>query len=278
MATTQEHHNYILAYADDIAQTAASEENFLVSIMNVWQAAFNKYHLKLNLLKTEVTMMGRSHQTLNIKIGDHALNQAHSFKYRGSTVNEQSTQEEEIKNRLAKYSQNVGCMYKLLKDRNVPKKAKQIIHQTILRHILIFGSECWTFTKRLEQQVTTADTKCIRMIQGVTRWDRKRNKELYKQSNMLPIVQVINKNKLRWFGHVMGREEESALRVVMKLTMKGKRPRGRSRLRWLDNIDSHLKGKNISLKEVVETKCFENQRDWRKLISDSTNRSSGEDP
>ena len=25
VATTQEHHNYILAYADDIAQTAASE-------------------------------------------------------------------------------------------------------------------------------------------------------------------------------------------------------------------------------------------------------------
>ena len=60
---------------------------------------------------------------------------------------------------------------------------------------------------------------------------------------MLPIVQVINKNKLRWFGHVMRREEESTLRVVMKLNMKGKRPRGRPRLRWLHNIDSHLKGK-----------------------------------
>ncbi len=78
----------------------------------------------------------------------------------------------------------------------------------------------------------------------------------------------------------MGREEESTLRVVMKLKMKGTRPRGRPilrwldnidnhlkgkrmrgrpRLRWLDNIDNHLKGKNTSLKEVIETKCFENQ-------------------
>ncbi len=76
---------------------------------------------------------------------------------------------------------------------------------------------------------------------------------------MLPIVQVINKNKLRWFGYVTRREEDSSLRVVMKLKMKGKRPRGRPRLRSLDNIDSHLKGKNTSLKEVLETKCFENQ-------------------
>ena len=151
VAKTQEDHNYILAYADDIAQRAASEGE-PADIMNVWQAVFNKYHLKLNLLKTEVMMMGRSHQTISIKIGDHTLNQVQSFKYVGSTVNEQSTQEENIKNGIAKYRQNVGCMYRLLKDNNVPKKDKHIIHQTILRPILIFGSESWTLTKRLEQK------------------------------------------------------------------------------------------------------------------------------
>ena len=109
------------------------------------------------------------------------------------------------------------------------------IHQTILRHILIFGSECWTLTKRLEQQITTAYMKVMRMIQGGTRWDRKRNGDLYRQSNMLSIVHVINKNKLRWFGHVIRREEDSTLRAVMKLKMKGKRLRGRPILR-----SSHL--------------------------------------
>ena len=86
VATTQEHHNYILAYADDIAQTAASEGE-LADIMNVWQSAFNKYHLKLNLLKTEVMMMGLSKHTLNIKLENFTLNQVQSFKYLGSTVN-----------------------------------------------------------------------------------------------------------------------------------------------------------------------------------------------
>ena len=64
----------------------------------------------------------------------------------------------------------------------------------------------------------------------------------------------------------------------MTLKMKGKRPRGRPRLRWLDSIDSHLKGKKTSLKEVIETKCFENRQDWRTLIYRSTDRSSGKDP
>ena len=55
-------------------------------------------------------------------------------------------------------------------------------------------------------------------------------------------------------------------------------PRVRPRLRWLDIIDSHLKGKNTSLKKVLETKCFENIQDWSILISRPTDRSSGEAP
>ena len=58
-------------------------------------------------------------------------------------------------------------------------------------------------------------------------------------------------------------EEESTLMVVKKLKMKRKRPGGRPRLRWLYNMDSHLKQKNTSVKEVLESKCLENRQDWR---------------
>ena len=37
-----------------------------------------------------------------------------------------------------KMTQNVGIMYRLLKDRHVPKKAKFLIHMTILRPILLY--------------------------------------------------------------------------------------------------------------------------------------------
>ena len=43
-------------------------------------------------------------------------------------------------------------------------------------------------------------------------------------NNMLPIVQAIDRKKLRWFGLVTRREEESMLRVVMQLKVKGRRP------------------------------------------------------
>ena len=92
--------------------------------------------------------------------------------------------------------------------------------------------------------------------------------------NMLPIFQAIDTNKLRWFGLITRREEESMLRVKGEWKEIKRRPR----LKWLDNIDRHQKGKNISLKEVLRTKCSENRQDWRTLISRSTDSYSGEYP
>ncbi len=56
-------------------------------------------------------------------------------------------------------------------------------------------------------------------------------------TNKLPIVQVIDKKTLQWFGLVMRRNEKSMLRVVMQLKTKGKRPRGKTTR--LDCIDRH---------------------------------------
>ena len=60
----------------------------------------------------------------------------------------------------------------------------------------------------IEHQTTTAHKKVIRMLQG-SRWDRMINEDQHRQSNMLPIVQEINRNKLRWYDHLMKEEEES---------------------------------------------------------------------
>ena len=67
-------------------------------------------------------------------------------------------------------------------------------------------------------------------------------------TNKLSIVQVIDKNKLRWFGLVMRREEGSMLRVV---AVKDEGKATKRKTTWLDNFDRHQKGNNTSLKEVL---------------------------
>ena len=94
-------------------------------------------------------MIGRVHHNPNIEVSEYPLKQVTSLKCIDS-INEEGNMEEDINNWITKYSQNIGCMYRMLKDKQVPKKAKQIIHKTTLRTIHLIGSECWTLTKRFE--------------------------------------------------------------------------------------------------------------------------------
>ena len=97
---------FILAYADDIAQTAATKEE-LEKCMTTWNTAFTKYQLKLNLMKNEVMVINRTPSQVRITLHDIEIKQMENSTYLGCNVNTNGTIEEEINRRIAKYSQNV---------------------------------------------------------------------------------------------------------------------------------------------------------------------------
>ena len=76
------------------------------------------------------------------------------------------------------WANRIGLAY--LKDRHVPKKAKLLIHMTILRTILLYGHESWLLTKKLKSKITAADIEVLRLVKGVTRRDRVRNADIYE--------------------------------------------------------------------------------------------------
>jgi hypothetical protein len=52
----------------------------------------------------------------------------------------------------------------------------------------------------------------------------------------IDVVSIMNKmkeNRLRWFGHVMRREEINAVRVAMKIKVKGKTRKEQKRDGWI---------------------------------------------
>lgn len=61
-------------------------------------------------------------------------------------------QNTDISNRIEKNNANVSALYPTLKDKNIPAKAKTIIFTTILRPVLLYGSETWTMTTSLRRR------------------------------------------------------------------------------------------------------------------------------
>ena len=84
-------------------------------------------------------------------------------------------QEIEINNRIAKFNSNVGLIYLLLRDVNIPRECKITIYHSTLKPILLYGSDVWSLTTRTESKLHATEMRVLRTIQGMTRRDRIRN-------------------------------------------------------------------------------------------------------
>ena len=73
-------------------------------------------------------------------------------------------------------------------------------------------------------------------------WRRLHKDELNDLYSSPNIVRVIKSRRMRWAGHVTRMGEERGVYRVLVGTPKGKRPLGRPRRRWVDNIRMDLWG------------------------------------
>jgi hypothetical protein len=71
--------------------------------------------------------------------------------------------------------------------------------------------------------------------------DCRENDELHSLYSSTNIVRVIKSRRLRWAGHVARMEEGRGVCRVFVGTPEGKRPLGRPRRRWEDNIKLDLR-------------------------------------
>jgi hypothetical protein len=67
-------------------------------------------------------------------------------------------------------------------------------------------------------------------------WRRLHNEELNDLYSSPNIVQVIKWRRMRWAGHVVRMGEERGVYRVLVGKLEGKRPLGRPKRRWVENI------------------------------------------
>jgi hypothetical protein len=72
-------------------------------------------------------------------------------------------------------------------------------------------------------------------------WRKLHNEELHKFYSSPSIIRIFKSRKMRWAGHVARmRQNRNAYRILVGMP-EGKRPLGRPRRRWLDNIKMDLR-------------------------------------
>jgi hypothetical protein len=124
----------------------------------------------------------------------------------------------------------------------ISKNLKIRIYKTIILPLVLYGCETLFPILREEHRLGGFENRVLRRIFGPKRdevigeWRKLHNEELHDLCSSPSIIGIIKARRVRWAGHVarMG-EKRTAYRLLVGKP-DGRRPLGRPRRRWLDNI------------------------------------------
>ena len=102
--------------------------------------------------------------------------------------------------------------------------------------------------------------RMLRWMCRVTKLDKIRNERI-RITKVWELAKKVQERRLKWFGHVMRREEHYVGRRAMEMKVQGRRKRGRPKIGWLDKVKDDIKEKGLSADEVHE------RATWRRMSS-----------
>jgi hypothetical protein len=119
------------------------------------------------------------------------------------------------------------------------------IYRTVILPVVLYGCETWSLILREEHRLRVFENRVLKIF-GPKReedgsWRKLHSDELHSLYSSPNIVRVIKSRRMRWAGHVARMEERRGVYRVLVGRPEGKRPLGRPRRRWDDNIKMDLR-------------------------------------
>src|SRR5215510_3208506 len=193
------------------------------------------------------------------------------FRYLRETLTDQNSIQEEIKSRLKLGNACYNSVKILLSSSLLSKILKIKIYRTIILPVVLYGCETWSLTLREEHRLRVFENRVLRRVFGPNRdevtgeWRKLHNEELEDLYSSPSIVQVVKSKRMRWAGHVARMGEERGVQRVLVGKPEGKRPLGRPRRRWEDNIKMDLREMGGGCGDWME--LAQDRGKWRALVS-----------
>jgi hypothetical protein len=128
----------------------------------------------------------------------------------------------------------------------------------------------------LEYKLRVFENRVLRRIFGPKRngvtgeWRKLHNEELHDLYFSPSIIRIVKSRRMRWAGHVECIGEKRDVYRLLVGRPEGKRPLGRPRCRWIDNIKMDLL--EIGLGGVDWIGLAQGRYRWRALVNVVMNR------
>ena len=248
-----------MLFADDIViceETRKEVEWRLES----WKYALERIGMKVSRSMTEYLCINGGNDDETVKMEDTKAPRVKEFKYLGSTVQESGDCEREVNKRVQAGWNGWRKVSGVICDKRLPARVKGKACSSMVRPAMVYGLETVAVTKKQVEEMVVAEMKMLRSAMRVTRKDKIRNEHIRSTVKIERLGMKMREGRLRWYGHVMRRDQEYVGRKMMEMELPGKRRRGRPKRRFLDVVKEDMK--EVGAKEID----IEDRKIWRMMI------------
>ena len=248
-----------------------------VGANSVWCAGCNKWcHQRCSGLR-DVRRVGGDFRCPNcvagnrqeedmrqVMVGGDQVEVVDGFCYLGDVMRGEGGAEAAVRARIANSWRSWRELASLLVNQSIPLVNRAQVYKACVRPVLLYGAETWALTKHLEDLLRRCDTKMLRYMAKIRWGDRVSNEEVFRRCGIESLVTVLSRTRLRWFGHVMRREETHIVRRAMNFEVEGRRPAGRPKKTWKQGVEEDMRRLNINEEMAGD------RSQWRRLIDRPT--------
>ena len=248
-----------MLFANDIVICEETREE-VEQRLESWKYALERRGMKVSRSKTEYLCINAGNDDEILKMEDIKVSRVKEFKYLGSTVQESGGCEREVKKRVQAGWNGWRRVSGVICDKSLPARVKGKVYSSVTRPAMVYGLETVAVTKKQVEEMEVAKMKMLRFAMGVTRKDKIRNKHIRSTVKVERLGMKMREGRLRWYEHVMRRDQEYVGRKMMEMELPGKRKRGRPKRRFLDAVKEDME--EVDAKEMD----IEDRKMWRMMI------------
>ena len=157
----------------------------------------------------------------------------------------------------------------ILTDKCISHTLKARVYAACVRSVMLYGGETWPMKKELEGLLGRAEMRMIRWMCRVSLREHRTSEELRRNMGLESITEVLSRERLRWYGHVMRKDDTSWVKRCMTFDVGGKRPRGRPLASWEETVRNDRESRGLKEDDVSD------RRKWRRLLYEKGRPSNG---
>lgn len=142
---------YTLQFADDQVVLANDKYDMEYMIQKLIEE-YSKWGLSVNTRKTEYLCVGGELDNLELDDGQQ-ITGCQEYRYLGVIFTSDGTNKQEINIRISKARKAISIINGILWNKNITKKIKDSIYETLVKSSLLFGSETWRVTEDYKKKL-----------------------------------------------------------------------------------------------------------------------------